>query len=477
MRAAIYVRISSDPKGQGLGVARQEKDCQAYAARKGWTVEEVYVDNDVSATRRTPRPAYQRMLGDLDRGHVQAVVVWSYDRLCRRVLDLEHFLDLIERCQATVGCVAGDLDLASPMGRTLARVVGAIAQGEIEQMRHRLMRKQRQLAEQGKVGNGGRRPYGYTARRTEIIEDEAQVVREIARRILAGESLGAIARDLNDRGIPPARARTWVPTSVRAVVWKPHVAGLRVYRGQIVGEGQWPAILPRGTWEALRGVFDRPRKGSGASRHLLSGIARCAGCKETMGINYGGSPTVARYRCTGCGKVARIQEPIDEYVIAYVLRRLNDPRNAGRLRRDDDASAHIARELGALEDRRRQVVDSYATLGMTDADLARALARIDEGRARLTAEQARLRAPHILDGLTGLTCDAWDGLPLARRRAVVATLTTITIGHATRRVARKGKGTRGGSAFDYSSIKVMPRRRQQPGSIDTSRGTSSDMHG
>jgi hypothetical protein len=54
VRAAIYVRISSDRTGAGLGVARQEEDCRALCERLGWQVVRVYPDNDVSAYSGKP---------------------------------------------------------------------------------------------------------------------------------------------------------------------------------------------------------------------------------------------------------------------------------------------------------------------------------------------------------------------------------------------------------------------------------------
>jgi DNA invertase Pin-like site-specific DNA recombinase len=47
--AAVYLRISSDPTGQQLGVTRQREDCLRLCTEKGWTPTE-YVDNDVSAS-------------------------------------------------------------------------------------------------------------------------------------------------------------------------------------------------------------------------------------------------------------------------------------------------------------------------------------------------------------------------------------------------------------------------------------------
>jgi DNA invertase Pin-like site-specific DNA recombinase len=45
----VYCRISDDRTGLKAGVGRQEEDCRAVAARKGWGIGEVYIDNDVSA--------------------------------------------------------------------------------------------------------------------------------------------------------------------------------------------------------------------------------------------------------------------------------------------------------------------------------------------------------------------------------------------------------------------------------------------
>ena len=55
--AAIYVRISQDRGGAGLGVERQEHECRALAQRLGWTVVDVYCDNDLSAFSGRRRPA------------------------------------------------------------------------------------------------------------------------------------------------------------------------------------------------------------------------------------------------------------------------------------------------------------------------------------------------------------------------------------------------------------------------------------
>src|SRR5438105_2394327 len=94
--AAIYARISADPSGTALGVARQEADCRSLADRKGWTVTEIYVDNDLSAYSGKPRPAYRRLLEDIKGARVDAVIVWHLDRLHRNPKDLEEFFEICD---------------------------------------------------------------------------------------------------------------------------------------------------------------------------------------------------------------------------------------------------------------------------------------------------------------------------------------------------------------------------------------------
>jgi hypothetical protein len=109
MDAAVYLRISSDPSGQALGVARQREDCVALCAAKGWTPVE-YVDNDVSASSGKKRPGYERMLTDIRDGRIGAVVAWDLDRLHRRPIELEAFMDLADAHRLALATVSGDVD-------------------------------------------------------------------------------------------------------------------------------------------------------------------------------------------------------------------------------------------------------------------------------------------------------------------------------------------------------------------------------
>jgi len=116
VRAGVYTRISSDPSGQRAGVERQRADCEAYLAR-GWKVTEVFCDNDASAYGTKARRAYERMLGAVESGSIDAIVTWHNDRLHRSPRELKAFIDLVERSRVHLAVVTGgDYDLTTRTG-------------------------------------------------------------------------------------------------------------------------------------------------------------------------------------------------------------------------------------------------------------------------------------------------------------------------------------------------------------------------
>src|SRR6188472_1918464 len=125
MRTAIYCRISDDRVGAGLGVERQRQDCQTLAESRGWTIQQVFTDNDLSAYSGRPRPGYRAMLAAANRTEADAIVAWHSDRLHRSPVELEEFIAVCEEHQLRVVTVqSGAIDLSTPSGRMVARMLG-----------------------------------------------------------------------------------------------------------------------------------------------------------------------------------------------------------------------------------------------------------------------------------------------------------------------------------------------------------------
>lgn len=437
--AAIYVRISSDVTGEGLGVARQEADCRALAEARGWAVGEVYRDNDTSAYSGKVRPEYERMLADIEAGNVRAVVAWHGDRLHRSPRELERFIDLAERTNLRVETVkAGTVDLSTASGRAVARTLGAWARFESEHKSDRIRRKLAENAAAGKP-HGGHRPYGWEPGRMTIRESEAAVLRESAARILAGEPIRAIFRDFNERGLHNASGTPWTHPTFRKVIVNPRHAGLLYANGQEIGPAAWPAIIDPETWRAVVRVLTNPERvttpGRGGRLHLLSGIAHCGVCGSPLRV--GTSKGTEAYRCMVNYCTSRRRDYFEEYVSEVVIGRLSRPDAAALLVADEDGGD---RERAAQEaERVRHRLDEAALAFAGGLITARQLATITEQlRPELADLEAQAAPPpdraRVLGDLVGApdVRKAWETLSPDKQRAVIRLLMTITVQRARR---------------------------------------------
>jgi site-specific DNA recombinase len=379
--AGVYVRISEDDENEGGGVARQEKDCRKLAARIGWAVADVYSDNDRSAYSGKPRPGYARMLADVREGRIKGILAWHPDRLHRSTRELEDFIDLVEAHSVLVQTDrAGRYDLSTPAGRMQARIIGAVNRAESEHKADRIKRKHVEIAESGKAIGGGHRPYGYERIydrpdpphkivRLVLVPAEAEVVREAARRVLAGEALASVCRDLNRRGVTTTTGGAWSTTTLSRVLasgriagWREHIPRgrdetKRVRMGDLVAKGEWPAIVSEADSRRLRTLLADParRVSPGATgRHLATGLLYCDHCKQRMvGRSKGGTRRRA-YMCDGqpgrpgCGRMFIDADGTDQVIAAMAAQALTSAEFRAALEQiharpgDEDLLAEIA---------------------------------------------------------------------------------------------------------------------------------------
>jgi DNA invertase Pin-like site-specific DNA recombinase len=297
-RAIALVRISDARNGDTAGVDRQEQDARKLADRLGWTIGEVIVENDTSAFKRRQvklpdgrkamrvvRPGFRRALAALEIGEADGLIAHDLDRVARDPRDLEDLIDVVEskNPRVPVESVTGSLRLANDGDVTMGRVLVAMANKSSRDTSRRVTRKHEELAVNGRPSGGGQRGYGYDRSGMVIRGDEAAVVQEMADKILEGWSLGAIATDLQRRGVPTVQGGLWTSRSVRSIVTGPRVAGLRRYKGRVVAEAAWPAILPRDTWQAVcANLAGRSGGNRNQLRRWLTGVLHCGLCRQPL---------------------------------------------------------------------------------------------------------------------------------------------------------------------------------------------------
>lgn len=481
LRAAIYARISEDAAGEARGVARQLEDARDLATARGWEVMGEFSDNDVSAFTGAHRPGYAALMAAVEAREVDRIVVYMTSRLWRSRKERAAAIDALRDARVSIVAVSGpDLDLTTASGQMLAGILGEFDTAESAIKSERVARAAEQRAAEGRpsgdLGYGWRRVVelderGKPGPASYVLDaSEAPIVREVVERLTAGETLDAVCRDLNDRGVPSPGAQhrrryrspenpdgsQWGTSGLRKIALRPSNAALRVHRGEVVGAAAWPAIVTEAQHRRVVEVLTDPRRrvngGTAVRRHLLSfGIGRCGVCGSRLRVAPKGGRTL--YVCDsprGC--VGRRQQRVDEFVEAVVVERLKRPDAADLLLPAPAVAGIDPLDVERLAGLRKRLDDAAAMYaeGTIDAEQFRIVSdklrpQIEE--AERDTRPAPTSPPPKALGRMAAHRDAravWEGLDVVTRRQVLEALgITVTI-HKTRQ----------GPGFDPDSITI-----------------------
>lgn len=445
MRAAIYLRISQDATGEARGVARQLEDCAKLADGLGWDVAEVYTDNDISATSGKTRPAYKKMLADIEAGQIDALVIWSPDRLYRRTADLETLIPVIEAHNVLVRTVkAGDLDLSTAYGRMIARILGAIATGEGEVKAERWKRSWRQGREAGEPAKTGSRLFGYT-RDGQVIPEEKAITERMVADLLAGVTLHQIARWLCAEEIPTTRGSIWRPSTVRQYLANPRIAGWSTLNGEVVAEGTWEPLIDRAAWENIRALLQSRTRAKPPRKALLNGLVHCSLCEHRMLTGSAGAKR--SYRCSsrpgwgGCGSISVLSGPVEEIVEEYAKALLDRPEIRERIHQLQAQPSGIQGEIAEIEMRLKELEHQLDEPGVPVTTILRAIERAKDRQNDLLGSLAAVPRVPLPTSRAEWPDD------LRRRRALVDLV-----------VARVDiKPSTGGNRFNPERVQIVPR--------------------
>lgn len=349
--AAIYTRISRDMKGERIGVENQRAECEKLAASKGFEVYRVYEDNDIGASAQTDknkvRTEWLQMLDDVRAGKFRYVIAYSASRLTRKPSDLDELVSLAR--DPNIGLkyltvVSGADDLLTADGLIMARVKNAFDAGESDRTSERVKLFNAKSALEGKKNRTKYRPFGWNEDQDTLRHDEADLIREAVRQILAGASISEIQDRWNKAKVPTTTGRTeWDWAGVKRVTLGWRVAGVRTHRDSRTGKdepvkkadgsyviGQWPAIITQDERERALAILERrSRRKVRTGSWLLSGLVICGECGGRMygALKRGDFPST--YQCKpGSSHVAIHAAKLEEIVYSQLVFRLLDQRQA-----------------------------------------------------------------------------------------------------------------------------------------------------
>ncbi len=381
--AAIYTRVSSDQQKENKTIGSQVDELLSFAEEQGYIVPQEYVFKDEGYSGAIlVRPGLERVRDLSAEGQIQAVLIYSPDRLSRNYAYQVVLMDEFASCGTEV------LFVNSPKANTpeealLLQFQGMIAEYERAMIKERSRRGKRFKAKSGVVNVMCGAPYGYnyikktdeTAAYYQINEEQALVVQEVYR-LYAEEflSIGAITRKLNDQKVPTRkRISKWERSTVWAMLRNPAYSGkacygktehserqritkpLRAKGGYVVQNGcnrekpreEWieisvPPIISQSTFDIVQGKLKsnklRSRRNTKVET-LLQGMMVCSECGYSLYRCFTETSAKKRiyyYRCFGsdayrfggvrkCSCKPVRQDYLDAIVWQQVIALLEDP--------------------------------------------------------------------------------------------------------------------------------------------------------
>ncbi|KFF60094.1 hypothetical protein JF66_06855 [Cryobacterium sp. MLB-32] len=222
-RAVLYVRLSRE-SAVSTSIEGQNADLYALAEREGWQIVATFEDNGKSGGKQR-----ENAIGALDmlrNNEADVLAVYAYDRWSR--MGISDSADVIKAIDARKRAAkrgkspeplffAAREGIRSDQEGWEIRVAFAadIAQKERERMVSRRTASIERMRRQGRNPGNGPAPFGYRSaafadgrpgRRFVVDHDEAQVIREVADRLVSGASASALARELTSRRVPMPRS-------------------------------------------------------------------------------------------------------------------------------------------------------------------------------------------------------------------------------------------------------------------------------
>lgn len=363
LRIAIYCRYSTELQDE-TSIEDQTRICRALAKRMSWPEPvRVYADAAISGASRHNRPEYLRMMADLETGKIDALIIENISRLTR---DVEDSAYTMKRAEFHAVTIYPANDNGTPISADMANFQAMMAEMARKQGAQMIHRSMSGLVLGGKSAGG--KSYGYRskARRPnerggelEIVENEAEIVREIFSRYIGGESPKSIAADLNRRGIPSPRAGIerkdglmttglWRDNTINGnkdretgILFNPLYAGVRKWNrtkhmkhpdtarrvSRVNPKDQWViegvpdlAIITPDEWQVAQDrkverSHRQTNRQAQRARRLFSGLMRCGSCGSNINSNGVDAKTgKPRVECSGNASQGICDNPVRAYI-------------------------------------------------------------------------------------------------------------------------------------------------------------------
>lgn len=328
VKAALYCRLSEEDKNKAdraddsESIQNQKSMLSDYANAQGWEIFDIYSDDDYAGADRK-RPAFNRLLNDAENRAFDVVLCKTQSRFTRELELVEKYINgLFPLWGIRFVSIVDNADTANQANKKARQINGLVNEWYLEDMSENIRSVLTSKRKNG-IHIGSFALYGYKKdpeKKGHLLIDEeaAAVVREVFTLFAKGYGKTAIARMLNERGIPnPSEykrlrgLRYRQPRQKHAALWKySAIANMlknEMYIGNMVQgkyksasyktkqnvpcpesewyrvEGTHEAIIHPALWDKVQSLLaERTKPLCIGTVGLFAGKARCAECGYVM---------------------------------------------------------------------------------------------------------------------------------------------------------------------------------------------------
>lgn len=451
--AAAYVRVSTDDQME-LSPDSQMEKIREYAAKNNLLLlsEYIFHDDGISGRAADKRPGFQQMIATAkDPSHpFDVIIVWKFSRFARNQEESIFYKSILRsKCKVDVVSVSEPL-IAGPFGSLIERIIEWMDEFYSVRLAEEVKRS---MTVNAKTGILQATPsFGYRAedRQLVVVPEEAEIIREIFRRFIAGDAMFAIAKDLTQRGVRTHRGNPFENRTIDYILnnpvylgklrWTPTGRTRRNFKNEdsIIADALHEPIIDAETWDAaqarcaeLKKSYKRYGKPSSERKHWLCGVVRCSACGATLiwaNPHFMKCNNYAHGRCTTSQHIAI--ESLEESFLAQLQHDLTFAesvdcvvQSAKPARTDQHLQQQRARIISRIDRLRDSYLDGIETLETYKAARQQMQAQLDD----LDAQIAESASVPVVDAAALL------------RNAISAVLETLRSPTAT--VAQKYEST------------------------------------
>ena len=280
-RVAAYCRVSTDSEEQlNSYEAQKSYYTQKIADSPDWEMAGIYADEGISGTSMKKRTEFKKMITACKRGRIDLIITKSLSRFARNTVDCLETVRLLKANGIGVYFEKENINTLTESSEFLITLFSGFAQAESESLSKNVAWGWRKSAEAGNVYFQYKKMLGYRKGadgQPEIVPEEAEIIRRIYRRYLAGCSLGQIKQELEQDNIPTAqKVERWSSAVIHNILTNEKYMGdallQKTYitdcitkkvkknmgeRPMYYVENNHPAIIPRETFDQVQKEMTR----------------------------------------------------------------------------------------------------------------------------------------------------------------------------------------------------------------------------